>query len=543
MKTFIKLFLVAALLLSQGICAAQPLPAADTLTTLTDSLAATKVTARKNKVIYRIDKTVISGAANATAEGRTAADIISTLPSVRTDAQGDITFRGSSGFLVYVNGKPSMLEGTAALRQIQASNVEDIEIITTPSANFQSDGEAGIINIITKKGEGEGLTGSINLAGSTLGSYNADILIGYRRGHNHFYGGVESSSDKRKSEFYQEKNTDVLGVETTSVSDGFRFGNNRVNIGRLGWEFEKGRHRLTLELQGGQTENRRGGDMTYDETRDFAGNPQMSATFNSADRYILRKNMVQLSPTYRFEINDKGDYLSFIGRFRYDIYSLEYTESNLHYQNGSRYEGTRGFEEEHHDDYDFTISYCKNLPVGKFETGYQMTYYTEIGGYRIRYWEPEAQDFEWQEDLAAPFYYRRQVHSLYAMCSGNEGSLSWDAGLRGDCVIDDVDVEVPDGELHQKIPNLFPSGHLRWAINSKSTITAGYSYRVNRPGIWQTEPYITYEDYYTKKKGNMHIRPNYIQSAEASFRRTFGKGSHILANLFLRSSKDKLEWI
>ena len=93
------------------------------------------------------------------------------------DADGEVSFRGSTGFLVYVDGKPAVQEGTRALEQIPASTVADIEIITTPSARYKTDGDAGIINIVTKRQTGEGLSGAVGMAGSTLGAWNGDVLL------------------------------------------------------------------------------------------------------------------------------------------------------------------------------------------------------------------------------------------------------------------------------------------------------------------------------------------------------------------------------
>ena len=108
------------------------------------------MTAGKNRMVYRIDKQRLSGSASLTAQGGTAMDVLRSIPSINVDAEGNVTFRGSSGFIVYIDGRQSPLEGTQALQQISASIIEDIEIITTPSARYKAEGEAGIINIITK---------------------------------------------------------------------------------------------------------------------------------------------------------------------------------------------------------------------------------------------------------------------------------------------------------------------------------------------------------------------------------------------------------
>ena len=100
---------------------------------------------------YQIDRKVIHVDKQITAISGTAVDILESVPSVSVDLEGNVTLRGSSSFAVYIDGKPSVLEASDILSQIPASSIADIEIITNPSAKFDPDGTAGIINIKMKK--------------------------------------------------------------------------------------------------------------------------------------------------------------------------------------------------------------------------------------------------------------------------------------------------------------------------------------------------------------------------------------------------------
>ena len=162
-------------------------------TTEVVNLEGTVFTAEKKPVIYRLDKKTVSGSSSLSASGGSAVDVLKSMPSVRVDADGEVSFRGSTGFLVYVDGKPSMLEGTQALEQIPAENIEDIEIITSPSAVYRTDGDAGIINIITKKRHAEGLGGSVSASGSTIGTWSGDVQLSMNRGSHRWYIGGTAS--------------------------------------------------------------------------------------------------------------------------------------------------------------------------------------------------------------------------------------------------------------------------------------------------------------------------------------------------------------
>ncbi len=493
------------------------------------------VTGHRSKIVYKLDRQRINASSVLSAAGGTAVDVLKSTPSVRVDADGEVSFRGSTGFLVYVDGKPSMLEGTQALQQIAASNIEDIEIITTPSARYKTDGDVGIINIVTKRRTDEGVSGTANVSGSTIGSWSGDLLLSYRKGAHRWYVGGAGSDMKGKSDFTQMKTTVVDDFVTTSDADGTRHSSRPSGIGRVGWEYDNSRHDLTVEFQSGDAVNARGGDMSYYEHRMQGQTVLNDNIYESHDRYSNEKSLAQLATDYTFRLNERGDKISVAGRLRYDWYALEYTESNMFDTSGVRYEGTRGYEKEHHWDFDGTASYELHYrPEGKLELGYQYTSYSEHGEYNIKYWDRGMADFVWQDDLRAPFFYRRQIHSGYLMLNDKLGPVEFDAGVRADRTIDELTIAVEGADRHIKRLELFPSAHVAYTAPHDNIFSLGYSYRTNRPGIWQLEPYITYEDYYTKQIGNPDIAPEYIHSLEVGYRKTIAEEHSIALTGFYR---------
>ena len=189
-------------------------------------LAEVEVVAQKKQVIYKLDKKVIEASSNMLASGGTAVDILENTPSIRVDAEGEVSFRGSTGFMVYVDGKPSVFSGTQALEQIPSGHIENIEIITTPSARHDTGGDVGIINIITKKHAQHGFSGMVNLTGSTFLSRGVDFLLTQQNKSSRWYFGGGWTDRLRKSDFDQEKTTIVADTATTSHSNGPRESNN-----------------------------------------------------------------------------------------------------------------------------------------------------------------------------------------------------------------------------------------------------------------------------------------------------------------------------
>ena len=502
------------------------------------------VAGQRRQVVYRLDRKRIDAQQALTATGGTAADVLQTIPSVQTDADGELSFRGSREFLVYIDGKPSPLTGTAALRQIPAATIQDIELLTTPGARYRAEGDVGIIHITTRKGQTEGLSGMLNASATTLGGWSGNGRMDWQRGRNRLWANMQANRYRGVSDFRQEKTTIVDDYQTTSLSDGERFRTERAYIGTLGWQYAvEDRHLLSVDIQSGQTRNRRGGDMDYHEERTLPLGLHTAGIYDSHDRYMLEKELVQLSASYLWRLNERGDQLSIQSRNRYDWHSLEYTESNMFEQTGVRYEGTRGYEEEHHWDCDEQIDYkWQYRPTGTFEAGYQYVTYSEIGDYNIKYWDRPAQAFEWQDDLHAPFDYHRQVHSLYATASDHFGHLAVDAGLRMDRLRDKMTIAVVGADRDRRRVELYPSAHAAYDT-PRGTFGVAYARRTNRPGIWKMEPYITYEDYYTKKIGNPDIRPEYIHSLELNYHKGFEGGHSLHAAAYQRWRTDVVDEI
>lgn len=500
------------------------------------------VNGQRQRISYRLDRQRIDAGQVLTAQGGTALDVLRAVPGVTIDADGSLSFRGSQEFLVYVDGKPSPLSGTEALQMIGAASIRDIEILTTPSAKYKTDGEVGIINIVTKRSETDGWDIAVNGTASTWRTLSLDTKINYRARYHNIYIGGQGSDIHNKSLFEQEKTTSAKGTTVTSFADGTRFRDFRTYIGQGGYEFDDGWHRLNIDLQGGRTINPRGGDMMYNTLTTVGSLPPFSEVLDSHDRYKLTKKLFQTAIDYTWKLNKRGDELNINNRFRYDRFSEEYTESNMFDLNGTRQEGTRGYETEHHWDCDGALSYKLHYrQSGILEIGYQYTTYSEHGDYRICYWDLPRQEFVWQDDLYAPFYYRRQTHSPYVQVNDRIGPLMFDAGLHIDNVIDEMDLPTITSR-YKKYTELYPSAHLAYTTSSAGTFTLGYSRRTNRPGIWKLEPYITYEDYHTRIIGNPDLESEYIHSAELSWRKMFGQ-TQLTATAFLRRRTGVVDYV
>ena len=504
-------------------------------------IAEVEVVAEKRQLVYKLDKKVVEASSNMMGGGGSAVDILENTPSIRVDAEGDVTFRGSSGFLVYIDGKPSVFSGTQALEQVPAGHIENIEIITTPSAKHDTEGDVGIINIITKKHSQRGLSGMVNLSGSTWLSRHVDFLLAQQHQRSRWYIGGQWTDRLRKSDFDQEKMTVVGDQTTTSHSVGPRTGDSYHYTLKGGWSLNLPKTTIALDLEGGYGGNKRKGEMNYKETRSVAGGSPVTEDYRSIDDYDNDENIGLGSLAVQHKFNDKGHELSGSAYYKYGGHALEYFFNDLMSLEGQRQQGHRAYEAEHRETMRINLDYA--LPFGKggkLEAGYQYYSYLEDGDYNMEWWDPKGQTFFWRDDIYNTFYFQEGVNSIYTILSHTWKNLEAQAGVRGEHTHTVLRSSVEGADRTKNRFEFFPSVHLGYTFLNEHRLLASYSRRTTRPQLFYMEPYITYRDFYTAEIGNPDIRPEYINSFELNYRKNFGENT-VSATAFHRYRKDKIE--
>jgi hypothetical protein len=155
------------------------------------NLQEVEVVATQNRIEYKIDRKVINVSQDINAAGGSAADVFENTPSVTVDINGNVSLRGSTNFTVLIDGKPSPQSGNDALQQIPATSIQNNEIITNPSAKYDPDGMAGIINIVMKKNSLLELSGIFNTTIGTRDKYAGDFLLSYKAKKFNVFAGLD----------------------------------------------------------------------------------------------------------------------------------------------------------------------------------------------------------------------------------------------------------------------------------------------------------------------------------------------------------------
>ena len=496
----------------------------------------------KRQIIYKLDKKIIDASNNLMGSGGTAVDILENTPSIRVDVNGDVTFRGSSGFKVYIDGKPSFYSGTQALQQIPAGQIENVEIITTPSARYDTDGEVGMINIVTKKHKRQGINGMANMYGSTALSNGVDFLISQQLNKLQWHFAGHWNQPIRESHFDQQKTTIVDDVTTTSISHGPRKGKNYHYGLRGGIDYSfSPKTSVNAELQVVYDKFTRDGNLDYTETRKDATGESAPYNFNSRDEFDLHSTVNIGKAGFSHKFNDDGHALSGSFMLGYEGNPMEYFQSDLFDKSDQRQQGHRAWEDEIRwtvrGNVDYKYPYSK---TGHLESGYQYHSYLEDGDYSMQFWNPEKKEFYWREDIYNTFYFQRGIHSVYLIGSDSYKAFDAQVGVRGEHTHQVLRSSIEGANRKVNRFEVFPSVHIGYTLPHEQKLTFAYSYRTNRPELFYMEPYITYRDYYTAEIGNPDIRPEYIHSFELNYKKNFGE-QLLQSSLFYRSRKDKIE--
>ncbi len=487
------------------------------------------VTAEKDLVQYKVDKKVVNVDKKLSAKGGTVVDALENTPSIQVDAEGNVSLRGSTNFTVLIDGKPTALSSNDALKQIPASAVENVEIITNPSVKYDPDGTSGIINIIMKKDYKTGMNGMVNAAIGSNFQHNGDFNINYRTDKvNYFIGG--SYADRRRYPRTEIYNETEIGVDTTRfINQNADRTQNHLNYSLKGGLDIYLTPKTTLILSGEY--GYFGFDMDMpSETYERYNLASIPDTFRLEETGLkIGGNYVNANMTLEQKFDEKGQhkletsiiYSNWDGEVRSDVNTL-FTDNQ--WQNGVFSKRSRTIQNDYQNDYRFKLDYTR--PINEktnLEAGYQSRFMVEDSKFRSEDFMVATQ--EWVDDdfYSTGFDFHRYIHSAYASIGSEIAGISVKVGLRGEYT--DREMKISENEKYTLNRfDLFPSLHLSKKLKGDREIQASYSRRVNRPQEWNLNPYPIISTDYVSQSGNAELLPEFIDSYELNMMQRMKKG-------------------
>lgn len=494
----------------------------------------------RNIIDYQIDKKVISVGENMTSASLTAVEVLENVPSIRVDIEGNVSLRGSTGFTVLIDGKPTVLDPSDALKQIPASTIDNIEIITNPSARYQPDGTGGIINIITRKNRMPGLSGLVNAKTGSFGAYSGDFLLNYRKGTANFFLGGDYGKNPSRGITSGERRTMLNDTITIIETEG---DSERISGGgglRLGMDWDiSPADNLSIGIHAGEYSHASNSLLDYNFYQDPSGISERETSRNEYFRGALYYN---LTSSFKHQFDQKDHELLMQFNFSQRL-GDEYSQNLLLDRNEMVTNGTRTTEKGPSDRLEFKLDYAKpiNGNMG-IETGIQLRRSTSLDATDLLLYDLADKKYIRQPENSNSTDYQRNIFAIYGIFRGEAGNLGYQAGLRGEYTNRIVTaIEAVEDHVIERF-DYFPTLHLSYQLPKENQVMASYSRRIDRPRGYYLEPFLTWTDMYNVRSGNPALDPEYIDAMEMGFIHS-GEKSQLSLELYYRIKHNKIERI
>ncbi|PZX59802.1 outer membrane receptor protein involved in Fe transport [Algoriphagus ratkowskyi] len=477
-----------------------------------------------DKRTYNVENSIV-------AEGQTASQLLSTLPSIQVDDEGGITMRGSGNILIYINGRPSNLSGDdteSILSQFPANSIKSVELITNPSSRYDATGVGGIINIVLKKNEKTGFNGQVNASIGTREKYQAGVNLNYGIQKANFYASYNWQNRRQIEGGEGSRNNYLEGFspKLEQIQDGYEL--EKTHLLRAGVDYNiSDRSLLGVYFQG-----------NFDDETEYSDITQLNISQGgSVDSSFIRANDEWSSAgnyeggiNYTLNIDSLGQKLftslsySYDNREQEDVSNQEYFDADGNSDPNKRLIQTNK-NPRTSNLYVAQLDYEKPFTNGAFiETGLKAS----IGNW-LRSQEfaqgDQFTDFTPLEvdTLSNSYNFDEQVYAGYFTYKNTVGKFGYQLGLRGEYT-QTLGETVKDNEsIPNDYFNVFPSAFFSYTIAPENELTMNYTRRISRPSIRDLSPLYRVRDQYNFSIGNPYLKPEFTDSYEIGYMKGWEK--------------------
>ncbi len=501
-------------------------------------LDAVEVVAEKTTVEVRLDKKVYNVGKDLTNSGATISDALGNIPSVTVDVDGAIALRGNGNVRILINGRPSALAGfdsTDALRQLPADAIEKVEVITSPSARYDAEGTAGILNIVLKQEKTLGLNGTINTSVGYPDAASVTANLNLRKDKFNIFNTIGYSfREPPGNGFFDNTFAEGDGAFDRILEDRDI---NRRNSGfnaNLGIEYFLTKTSSLTASAFGRIND--GKDVTDNNTTRFIAGEIDSRTLRIEDEREDEKSY-QLSLNYNNNFNTEGHKLTADFQYSYDneIKPTTILENNV-FPNTETIASENIEEIELQNEFLVQVDYV--LPIGdaQFEAGYRGNWEENDNDFSLEELDLSTGTFIPNLGLTNRFVYNQNVNALYTQYGDKFGDFSFLLGLRlentqlkgavsgvdtatlEEVLGDDINLNFDENYL-----GLFPTLNLIYELAENENITLGYNRRINRPRGYFINPFPSRSSRTNIFQGNPDLDPAFANAFDLGYLKRWEK--------------------
>jgi len=493
-----------------------------------ETLNEVEIIAEKSTVEIRLDKKIYNVGKDMTVKGGSASDVLDNVPSVSVDVEGNVSLRGNENVRILINGKPSGLvglSGTDALRQLPADAIEKVEVVTSPSARYDAEGTAGILNIILRKGKAQGFNGSITTTAGNPSNYGGSVNLNYRTNKiNYFastgynYRNAPGNSKNHVTYF------DNLGNITNYKNEDRVYDreNNHFNT-RFGLEYfltDKSSLTGTFLYRGSK------GDDISTNTRNEFDN---SLILNRTNKRIENEN--EKDKTIEYALNFTQDFKIEGHKLNLDFQYGKSQENNSSYISDSDYFPLyienlpeRNFTDQESKNILFKGDYV--LPIGEnkqFEFGFKADLNELNTDYLVEDFDKNINSYYNNTSFSNTLNFNQNIYSLYSQFGSKINKFSYLLGLRMENTDRKIDLIQTNENYSKNFTKLFPTVNLGLEFSDSESLTLGYSRRLRRPHHWFLNPFESRTSETYIMTGNINLDPTYTSSFDLGYLKRWDK--------------------
>ncbi len=502
----------------------------------TKKLKELEISADKVDYLNSIDKKVYNADKDLTSVGGTASDLLKNVPSVNVDVDGKVSLRGNDNVTILIDGKPSGLGGgdkTTLLQQLPASTIDQIEVITNPSARYDAEGMAGIINIKTKKDKRSGVNGTITLGVGTNDKYNTGFTLNNRTKKTNLFAQYTFRDDSKtqSGESHRYNSYTLPKSIYSSYTSGKQY--NESHNAKLGADFFLNDYN-TLTTSGGYTNRFENKPETVLYTFDtllgllapnvIRENSSIEKSHggegNLEYRHLFPGTKREFSSSINYSVNDRNEDEEYVSKVA-DAVTIKHRSIT-----GGKYI-VGNFQ----SDYIHPVN-----DKAKLEAGLKVAFRrndNDIIGAKTDSLNTYVPDPIYTDH----FIYEDQIYAGYAQYSGRVNKFDYIVGLRAEQTVIVGKSETSSEDFKKNYLDLFPSATVKYTLKEVNELQLSYSRRVNRPGQQQLNPFTDYSDSLNVRSGNPQLNPEYISSYELGYFRRFIEQS-IGATVYYRKTNN-----
>lgn len=506
-----------------------------------------QIVAQKSTTQFQLDRRTFNVGSDISSRGRNALDVLSNVPSVSVDVDGAITLRGNTNVRVFINGRPSSLSGTNALRTLTATQIEKIEVVTNPSARFEAEGMAGIINIILKKNSQKGFSGNVDVTAGWPNEIGIGTGINYRSGPLNFFVNYGHQNRKNIGSGFNYLETYLQDSINTIYSKRKSEAINKSHDVKSGLEwFFNEKESVTATFGYNKGDNKNISDLVY-KFANYEGIANRSKTENLKD-YLIRDELEnedgsrkELSVDYKKEFRKDKNISAFFQYFDNDEVEVSVFNENQYLNDVKKglilSQQSRNAENENNLQAQFDYS-VNNDKFGKIELGVKYSDRNINNDYYVEEWVEN----QWTklEGLSNRFVYDEAITAAYITQGYQFKKFSYQAGLRAE--YSDINTQLLETkEVNPRnYVGFFPNVFLNYQKSEKSQYQFSVSRRINRPRFWDLNPFFSFTDRINFFGGNPNLDPEYTWSFEVSQIRYF-KVFTFTSSIYARNSTDIIQ--